>query len=178
MAASYQMLWLLVPALVLAACSGSRGATSTEPGDTEQPEVRMADVEDFDPTPYRDAAPETEHPAVKHDVPALLLENRAGEGLAEIVSGFRIQLFQSLQKEEAISLEEEVHQWWQQLRGQGRLPDRLPEELPVYVQYRQPYYRVRVGDFLSRGDADSLLKLVVVRFPGAFVAPDEIMVLR
>lgn len=178
-------LWCLALLCFLAACSGSRGASS-EPEAPEETGVRLADVEDFDPAPYRDLPPETNAEEVVHDVPAALMENRADAGLAEVVSGFRIQIFQALRKEEAISREEEARAWWRDLYRRGRFerlfpeaPDAFPEDVPTYVQYRQPYYRVRIGDFLDRALADSVLqKVVVFKYPGAFVAPDEITVMR
>ncbi len=40
----------------------------------------------------------------------------------------------------------------------------------VYVQYVDPYYKVRVGDLLSRGDAEMLkAKVLQLGYPGSFI---------
>jgi cell division septation protein DedD len=40
----------------------------------------------------------------------------------------------------------------------------------VYVQYIEPYHKVRVGDLLSRGDAEMLkAKALQLGYPGSFI---------
>jgi hypothetical protein len=42
---------------------------------------------------------------------------------------------------------------------------------PVSVAWQAPLYRVRIGPFASRAQADSVLGAVQSTFPGAFVRP-------
>lgn len=41
-------------------------------------------------------------------------------------------------------------------------------DIPVYVTFKEPYYRVRVGDFRTKLDADKLLNSINKTFKGAF----------
>lgn len=44
------------------------------------------------------------------------------------------------------------------------------QSFKVYLTYDSPYYKVRIGDFLSRAEADRLLKVAVQKgFPDAWV---------
>jgi len=44
----------------------------------------------------------------------------------------------------------------------------------AYVSFSEPYYRVRVGDFRTRLDADGYLQKIIKDYPNAFVIKDKI----
>lgn len=44
----------------------------------------------------------------------------------------------------------------------------------VYVEYEQPYYKLRLGDFSSRLEAYEKLTEVIKKYPGAFVVRDKV----
>ncbi|HNW89770.1 MAG TPA: SPOR domain-containing protein [Bacteroidales bacterium] len=44
----------------------------------------------------------------------------------------------------------------------------------VYLMFQSPYYKVRVGDFRSRMDAEGFKQKLIRDFPDAFVVKDEI----
>jgi len=46
-------------------------------------------------------------------------------------------------------------------------------EIPAYVVYQSPFYKVRVGDFRSKGEAYDLLMKVTALFPNAYITPLE-----
>jgi hypothetical protein len=46
--------------------------------------------------------------------------------------------------------------------------------VPVYLGYRQPYYRIRVGDFRTRLEAEGYLRRIVRNHSQAFVIKDKI----
>lgn len=46
--------------------------------------------------------------------------------------------------------------------------------IPCYVVFQEPYYKVRVGDYRTRMEAEKLLKQIVQEYPNAFVVEDEI----
>lgn len=50
----------------------------------------------------------------------------------------------------------------------------LYPDIPGYVTWKAPNYRVRVGDFRSRLEAERALHLIMVEFPNAWVIKDEI----
>jgi len=169
----------LILFFLLSACAGP-GRTKTDqeplPGPVDKP-IQYSDYEDFDAEPYEEADPLRQAEAV-HDVPAQLMENRADQGVAQQVRGFRIQVFSSLDKAEAVVQEEALKNWWTSLSPEEKQGRGLPGELTIYVRFSQPYYRVRFGDFQSRRQAEAVLPVVANRFPGAFIAPDLVTVIR
>lgn len=162
--------------LFLSACAGPRAAErDREPADDlpEPVDVRLSDYEEFDVAPFRESPREEE--GIEHDVPEALMEARAGSGDARTVQGFRIQVASSVEKDEAVAVEEQAKQWWRS-EGSSGASDVLPAELPTYVVYRQPYYRVRIGNFASRSEAERALAMVESRFPGSFIVPDTVTI--
>lgn len=47
-------------------------------------------------------------------------------------------------------------------------------DAPVYLTFDEPYYRVRVGDFRTRLEAEKFLKKISRKYPGAWVIQDYI----
>lgn len=154
---------IVMLATSVAACSGPREATDGEDADElPTPTVRMSDYEDFDPSEYREVAvrPGVE---VEHDVPESLMEGRADEGIRDQVRGYRVQVYSSLNKDEAVQREETA---------------KSLTEMPVYMVYMQPYYRVRVGNFTSREAAERARSALAQQFPDAFIVPDTVEITR
>lgn len=168
--------WLLVVfSVLLSACAGPREATDPEDADElPVPAVQMSDYEDFDPSPYREAAVEAAVD-VEHDVPNRLMEGRADEGVTAQVQGYRVQVYSSLNRDEAIAQEEAAKSWWSS--NQEEAPPGV-SALPVYRVYIQPYYRVRVGNFRSREAAERARNFLSQRFPEAFIVPDTVEITR
>jgi hypothetical protein len=46
----------------------------------------------------------------------------------------------------------------------------------AYVIYQEPYYKVRVGDFRSRLEAQGFLNIVTFDFPSSYIVSDEIQI--
>jgi len=44
----------------------------------------------------------------------------------------------------------------------------------AYISFSEPYYKVRVGDFRTRLDAEGFLQEILPDFPNAFVIKDKI----
>ena len=49
-------------------------------------------------------------------------------------------------------------------------------DIPAYITFKEPYYRVRVGNFRTRLDADKLMSDLIRYFSGAFVVKEFISV--
>lgn len=47
-------------------------------------------------------------------------------------------------------------------------------DVPCYVVFQEPYYKVRVGDYRTKMEAENFLKEIVAEYPNAFVVADEI----
>ncbi len=55
----------------------------------------------------------------------------------------------------------------------GEFMTKFPN-MPVYLMFQSPYYKVRVGDFRTRIDAEGFKQKIVGEFTDAFVVKDEI----
>jgi hypothetical protein len=51
-------------------------------------------------------------------------------------------------------------------------------DLNVYTQYKQPSFRVKVGDFTNRVEAHYILNDLKESFPNAMIVPDQINLLH
>lgn len=139
--------------------------------------------ETFDASGYDvDPVVQTE---IVHDVSARVMEGRvvvpdqAGpptptEPQARQVEGFRVQVFTSSNRDTAERVRSEAVRWWE---GAQSSPG-APATMEVIVGYQQPYYRVRMGAFATRAQADEALILVRSRYPEAFLVPDLVTVIQ
>lgn len=174
--------WCVVALLLCSACSGSRGASDDpDPGPIVPDPINMAEFEDFDAAPYKDDPP-MPSATVEHDVPQSLLEGKVdAPPVRRSGPGYRIQIYSTQDKRAADRRAEQAVSWWRELLRAGQLDDLYPYEPsppPVYQDFRQPYYRVRVGNFASRTEAQRMLRVVEGRFPSAFIAPDRVTLVR
>ena len=78
----------------------------------------------------------------------------------ELSDGFRIQISFSNNRQEIYN-------------SKARIYIDLPGE-HCYVQYEQPYYKLRVGDFSDRFQAYQRLQTVLDKYPAAFIVRDKI----
>lgn len=79
------------------------------------------------------------------------------------MNGYRVQIFMEIGNEAIRHAEATKHSFM----------NAFPE-LPVYLTYDQPYYRLRVGDFRDRVEAEKYLRLIKPKFSLAFVTADII----
>lgn len=79
------------------------------------------------------------------------------------MSGYRVQIFMEIGNE-AIRHAESMKRSFT-----NAFPD-----LPIYLSYDQPYYRLRVGDFRNRVEAEKYMRLIKPKFSLAFVTADII----
>ena len=174
--------WIGAILLFCSACSGSRGtADDTDPGPIAEDPINMADYEDFDVAPYQDPPP-VPAATVEHDVPESLLSGQVStQPTSRTGSGYRIQIYSTRDKRVADRRAEQAVAWWRELHRAGQLDEVYldePTPPPVYQDFRQPYYRVRLGNFATRAEAQQMLRLVEQRFASAFIAPDQVTLSR
>ena len=79
---------------------------------------------------------------------------------ANTISGFRIQIFFGSERKAA----QEARNKFMQIHP----------GYDAYLIYQQPYFKVRVGDFRSKLEANSLYKKVLPEFDRVFIIPDKI----
>lgn len=80
--------------------------------------------------------------------------------------GFRVQILSTPDVQKADSVQRQFIMWIDTLDV-----DYMPE---TYVSFRQPNYRVHVGDFLNRSDAILFSQFVRQAYPHAWVVHDRI----
>lgn len=78
----------------------------------------------------------------------------------EFADGYRIQILYTNVRDEAY-------------KSKSAMYVQFPE-LPPYVEYEQPYFKLRVGDFKTRLEATYFLQQVITLYPGAFIVKDKI----
>ncbi|HEX9952001.1 MAG TPA: SPOR domain-containing protein [Rubricoccaceae bacterium] len=149
---------LAVLLLALSACSGTRPDAEPTPPETVSypgepaPEVAPAPAPVYEPTPAPVYAPE---PA-----PSRQME------------GFRVQVYASDSQAGGEQARADAQAWWaaEQRRSGFTAP------LDAYVVTLDGLYKVRMGAFTNRADAESALALVRTRFPDAFLVPDLVTI--
>lgn len=179
----------LALSVFVAACSGTGPQAPVVDPASEAPLAGYPAYETFDPAGY-DADPEAVT-AVEHDVPARVMEGRVNvpgqtgggqpapapppeEPQARQVDGYRIQVFNTSSRDAAERVRDEAAAWW---RG-AQSASGAPRAMDLQIAYQQPYYRVRMGAFASREEADAALALVRQRFPDAFLVADLVTVVE
>jgi hypothetical protein len=78
------------------------------------------------------------------------------------IDGFTIQVYSGLKREDALNTKKELT---------STLPDLISE-----VQYSQPNFRVKVGKYFSRLDAQKDYVEVKRHFPTAIIIPDKVAI--
>ncbi len=168
---------LLVTVLSVAACSGPRDTTGEPPPPTVSERDRPT-YETFDPAAY-DVEPPPPSREVEHDVPEALMAGTVT--LPELtgprtVQGYRIQVFSSADKGAAEEVRDDATGWWRVVRADPGTAETLPHGLHPDVAFNRPYYRVRLGAFEYRSEAEAALPLIRRRFAEAFIVPDRVTV--
>lgn len=168
---------LLIAVLSLTACSGSQETTDPTPPPPVDERGHPA-YETFDPSGYDEEPPEVSA-EVHHDVPDELMAGTvmipASTG-PRTVQGYRIQVFSSSDKSAAEDIRDEASGWWRVVRNDPDAVDTMPHGLDPDLDFNQPYYRVRLGAFEYRREAEAALPLVRRRFPEAFIVPDRVTI--
>ncbi|MBO6026853.1 MAG: SPOR domain-containing protein [Bacteroidales bacterium] len=102
---------------------------------------------------------------VKQDnrIERLMKRQRDIYAVNNTLNGFRVQIFMEIGNE-AVDHAEVV---------KAEFEETIPE-LPIYLSYEQPYYRLRVGDFRNRVEAEKYLRILKPKYSLAFVTADVI----
>ncbi len=176
---------MLLLVFTLGACASAR-PRKTPPARPTTPTAPVADytaTETFDVGAYPLDTPAQGDAAVRHSVPAALLNGTAADSLAaaaprpapgpprpgvlHTVTGYRVQIFQSASKDEADRRVADAIGWWR--RTQTGSPE-------VYTAFRAPYYRVRMGNFATRSEASQFAAQLASAFPSALLVQDRVQV--
>lgn len=77
------------------------------------------------------------------------------------IPGFRVQVYQGSSRAKAKEIRDRMVMQY--------------SKLGVYMGFRQPDFRVRVGDFRDKAEAQAYLLMLKGEFPSAFVVPDKVL---
>ncbi len=83
------------------------------------------------------------------------------------IKGWRVQIYFGTGHAARVEIEK-IRQ-----RFHSEYPD-----IPIYILFEQPYFKVRVGNFYSRRDAAKFLFLIKPEYPKAFLTEDNIDIYR
>ena len=170
-------LTVLALLLVLSGCSASAPVVVDDPLDEPTGPSTWPEVEEVDMNEYPDTIPQVDQ-TLEHDVPQSLMNSTADDGTPIELDGFRVQVFSSSEREEAVRVEDAVQRWLNGLSDGQRNALGLSETATVYSFYRPPFYRIRVGDFEKRENAARLATTLQRQWPGALVVPDRVTIIR
>jgi hypothetical protein len=124
-------------------------SSSTNPSDTQ------VQIKASEPTSFQDASK---------------LLNSKLDTIAEsnkrnlISQGYRILVYTGASSDESLKIKQMVYSY--------------NSDLNVYSQYKQPSFRVKVGDFQNRVEASYILNDLKKNFPNAMIVPDQINLVR
>ena len=79
------------------------------------------------------------------------------------IDGFRVQIFMELGNE-ALHHADSV---------KSKFSEKYPD-IPIYLVFGQPYYRLRIGDYRTRLEAENMYQQVKKEYKNAFVTADRI----
>lgn len=96
-------------------------------------------------------------------VERLMRKQREVFAANKTMSGYRVQIFMEIGNDAISHAEAMKHSFMKAF-----------PELPIYLTYEQPYYRLRVGDFRNRVEAEKYMRLIKPKFNLAFVTADII----
>ena len=117
----------------------------------------------FEPSDYDQSPSEEKNPERKSPKPPG--ETGTASTESELVPGFRVQLNFTDNVEQANSIRDEVSS--------------VVADQSVYVVFETPYYKIRVGDFQSKPEANLTLKVLVDKgYKDAWIVPDKVKKLQ
>lgn len=108
------------------------------------------------------------HTSQQHDMPDVFMQKKSGGDAinSNPFDGYRIQIISTKSIELADSIANDFR-IWSDTTISGYVPN-------SYVFFRQPYYKVHVGDFQQREQASSFSQLLKDKYPAAWVVHDRI----
>ena len=96
-------------------------------------------------------------------ISSLLQKQQQVHALDSTFSGYRIHIFMEIGNE-ALAHAEMVKKLFEE-----SFPD-----IPIYLSYSEPYFRLRAGDFRNRVEAEKCLRRIKPQFREAFVTTDMV----
>jgi len=96
-------------------------------------------------------------------IESLISKQRLIHRIDSSFSGYRVHVFMEIGNE-ALQHAEDVKKQF----------ERAFPDIPIYLTYAEPYFRLRAGNFRNRVEAEKCLRRIKPRFKEAFVTADMI----
>lgn len=162
----HKFVYITVLTLVLYSCAGT-SAVVIEPDAEEAAPVEStpAYAFAFDISTYRITADAVFYTR-ENEIPEVFQVDQRGLTEMQRNAGFRVQIISTSDVRLVEELQREFLKWMDEF-----VPDYDPE---TYIQFRQPFYRLHVGNFFSRADAITLNTIIKRKYPDAWVVHDVI----
>jgi len=93
----------------------------------------------------------------------LVQEHRNATTKIDYIEGYRIQIFFDSGNNSKSNAD----------AAKSKFSTQYPD-VPIYLSFKEPNFKVRVGDFRTRNEARGFLKQISIEYPNAFVIKDEI----
>ena len=90
----------------------------------------------------------------------LILKQKEQNLQKQSIPGFRIQIYFGSNRQKAVDVQKDFASKYPSLSN--------------YLSYQQPNFKVRIGDYRSRFEAQKFLKEIESNFPGSFIVPDDV----
>jgi hypothetical protein len=152
--------------MLIASCTSTQTAIAPSEDDTDTEELVSSEFSfGFDIQDYR-IIPNDAFFSIENEVPSIFQPDSTLISAASRNAGFRIQLISSQDMREVEDLRRVFNQW---------MFDEIHQyETETYILFRQPFFRLRVGNFRSRSEAIKFNNVVKRKFPGSWVVHDQI----
>lgn len=173
------LLFLTIAALmIIAGCSAPETVTERDVRPVERPEPDEEreiseesirdDLDGFERTlfDYRSSLSD-QFSSISNDVPEAFQQDASYQNPGEDTAGYRVQIYSTREVAAADSTLDDFRVW---------ASENLDEHstIEVYIYFRQPYYRVRAGDFRNRENAIEFARIAKQQYPDAWVVHDRI----
>ena len=93
----------------------------------------------------------------------LVQEHHNATTKIDYIEGYRVQIFFDSGNNSKANAE----------AAKSKFSSQYPD-VPIYLSFKEPNFKVRVGDFRTRNEARGFLKQISSEYPNAFVIKDEI----
>ncbi|MBN2732667.1 MAG: SPOR domain-containing protein [Balneolaceae bacterium] len=103
---------------------------------------------------------------LKSNIPAVFLQESTAREIGDPNQGYRIQILSTRSVARADSMANDFRTW-----ARREFTNYIPK---AYVLFRQPYYKVHVGNFQFQDHAMKLNEVIKTRYTDAWVVPDEV----
>lgn len=169
-----KLTYSLLMFLFLLSCAPSEPLTERDPYESPEEideaaeEELIREMDEFERLLYSNRSRLTDQfSTIQHDMPENFLKEQVEEEVEiDEYAGFRVQILSTRDVSEADSTRDHFMDW-----ASNRISGYNVE---AYVFFRQPYYRVRAGDFRDRQTAIEFSRMIKDEYPEAWVVHDRI----